>query len=354
MIDSPGVVVSGLTIRASGDDMENADAGIWVSQRASDVSLLDNLITDCRFGIWINGSEDVRIIGNRVVGREEQEQNQRGDGIHFWDARRARVRENVILHSRDGIYMELSTECEIVRNEIRRSRYSVHTMWCDRSKYNENIAANNLVGLALMFSKGLEAKGNTLHNNATHGLLVIQVTRSKVEDNRLIGNTKGMFVYNSLYNTIRGNLVAGNSLGVHYWGGSEENEFSENTVVQNRIQVKFVAAFDQEWNANFWSDYTGWDLDDDGRGDSPYESNTLIDALLWNYPAARMLLASPSFHSLALAEKAFPVIRVPKAVDNSPMMVPSVPDWSALMDRYPPEPQNYYGTLNKLPHIPGG
>jgi len=249
--------------------------------------------------------------------------------------------------------MELSKETQVVANTIRNSRYSVHTMWCDNSAYNDNTATDNLVGLALMFSTKIEARRNTLYNNRTHGILLVQVTRSVAEDNVLIANTKGLFVYNSLYNQIRRNLVARNHLGMHYWGGSEDNEIVDNAFVDNQIQVKFVATRDQSWDGNYWSDYAGWDVDGNGRGDTPYLSNTLVDTLLWKYPAAKLLLTSPAFQLLAVAEREFPVIAVPKGMDHDPQMAPANPGWRSVLDRYPVVSHAYYGDLSKLPHIPG-
>jgi hypothetical protein len=55
-----------------------------------------------------------------------------------------------------------------------------------------------------------------------------------------------------------------------------------------------------------------------------------------------------------MAERAFPVISVPKVVDPSPWMEPTASDWETILKRYPPRPGDYYGTLTKLPHIPGG
>ena len=165
-----------------------------------------------------------------------------------------------------------------------------------------------------------------------------------------------MFVYNSLYNTIlRGNLVARNRTRYCTTGGAaEDNEITENAFDRaNEIQAKFVAARDQVWNGNFWSDYVGWDVDGDGSGDVPYLSNTLVDSLLWKYPLAKLLLASPAFHVLALAEREFPVITVPKGVDPSPRMAPTNPEWESILAQYPETHQRYYGSLAKLPHIPG-
>ena len=95
------------------------------------------------------------------------------------------------------------------------------------------------------------------------------------------------------------------------------------------------------------------DLDEDGLGDTPYRSNTLVDALLWEYPLSKLLLASPAFQLLALAEREFPVITVPKAVDSAPLMTPAMAAWESLLTRYPGKPQEYYLKMQKLPHLPG-
>jgi nitrous oxidase accessory protein len=271
-----------------------------------------------------------------------------------WDADGVRITNNSVSFCRDGIYLELTSAAVVDGNDITDSRYAVHTMWCDDSRYSENYARGNLVGLALMFATRIEARRNILHNNRTHGILWVQVTRGQLDGNVMIGNTKGMFVYNSLYNTIRGNLVARNNLGGHYWGGSQENLVEANAFIENEIQVKFVAAKDQTWHGNYWSDYGGWDVDGDGHGEVPYRSNTLVDALLWDYPLSKLLIASPAFQVLALAEREFPVITVPKAVDPSPLMTPPMGDWAALLERYPAEPVQYYMEMEKLPHVPGG
>ena len=354
VVNAPEVTVEGLVLRGSGvDSDETSDAGIWVAQEAANVRLLHNRIEGCWFGIWIHGSDHPTLIGNRIAGRGDLPTNSRGDGIHLWDVTGAVIRENTVSDSRDGIYMELSHDCRVVGNTIQRSRYSVHTMWCDGSVYNDNLASENLVGLALMFSKQIEARGNTLYNNRTHGILLVQVTRSVAEDNLLIANTKGLFVYNSLYNQIHHNLVARNHLGMHYWGGSEDNEVTGNAFVDNQIQVKFVASRDQSWDGNYWSDYAGWDVDGNGRGDTPYLSNTLVDTLLWKYPAAKLLLASPAFQLLAAAEREFPVIAVPKGMDHAPRIGLANPEWQSALDQYPVVSHQYYGDLSKMPHIPG-
>lgn len=354
VVGASGVRIEGLTLRGCTDDLDASGAGIHVEQQAADVRLEGNRIDGCRFGIWIHGSERARIVGNEVRGLVDEPRNARGNCVHLWSAKDATVARNTLVACRDGIYMELSTGAAVVQNRISGSRYSVHTMWCDDGRYDDNVAEENLVGLALMFSKRIRARRNVLYANLTHGLLLTQVTRSEVVDNVVIANSKGLFVYNALYNVLRGNFVARNGIGVHYWGGAEENVLEDNAFMGNEIQVKFVAARDQAWPGNYWSDYVGWDADADGRGDAPYRSNTFVDALLWEYPAAKLLLSSPALLVLAMAEREFPIITVPKGIDARPRMSPPVAEWAALLERYPAMPSDYYGTMEKLPHVPGG
>jgi nitrous oxidase accessory protein len=79
-----------------------------------------------------------------------------------------------------------------------------------------------------------------------------------------------------------------------------------------------------------------------------------VDALLYAHPSAKFLLTSPAFQVLALAEREFPIITVPKIVDPSPQMSPSMAEWATLLAQYPAAPAEYYLEMEKLPHIPGG
>jgi len=183
---------------------------------------------------------------------------------------------------------------------------------------------------------------------------MIQAVKGEVSGNKVIGNTKGIFLYNSIYNRITSNLIMNNQLGLHSWGGSEENVIDSNSFINNELQVKYVSAVDQEWDGNYWSDYIGWDTTGDGTGDYSYESNSIVDHILWRYPLAKLLYASPSLQMLWMIEKQFPLFDVPKVVDNRPRMAPLHSDWEDLRAEYADyTPERIYGEIEKLPHVPG-
>ena len=352
-VSSSGVVIEGFTLRYKGSKLAPTDTAIYIVKGADGVVVRNNQLLDVMFGIWNVEGRDIRIENNIIVGIKVLEKHSRGNCINLTGSQRVHVVYNTLSYCRDGIYMELCHDAQVVGNKIRDSRYSVHTMWVDRGIFSKNTAHDNLVGLAIMYTKHSQINDNLTYGNMTHGLLFIQTVRSEISSNTVIGNTKGIFLYNSIYNELTSNLVMNNQLGIHNWGGSEDNKINNNSFINNEIQVKYVAAKNQEWNKNYWSDYIGWDITGDGVGDYHYESNSVVDHILWRYPLAKVLYTSPSLQMLWMLEKQFPVFKVPRVVDSRPAMSPFHSNWEVLKDKYPYTPERYYGEIEKLPHFPG-
>ena len=354
-ISKPDVIFEGFTLTYDSSDIDSSDTAIRILKGADRTIVRNNRFLSVMFGIWNVDGRDIRIENNIIVGIKGLEKHHRGNCINLTGSQKAYVIGNTLSYCRDGIYMELCHDATVVGNKIRDSRYAVHTMWVDRGIFSKNTAHDNLVGLAIMYTKHSRINDNMSFGNRTHGLLFIQTVRSEVAGNTLIGNTKGIFIYNSIYNELFSNLVMNNQLGKHNWGGSEDNKISGNSFIANEVQVKYVARKNQEWDNNYWSDYIGWDMTGDGIGDNQYESNSIVDHILWRYPMAKVLYSSPSLQILWMLEKQFPVFEVPKVVDSRPAMTPLHANRKEIRDRYSSySPERIYGDIEKLPHFPGG
>jgi nitrous oxidase accessory protein len=354
-ISKPDVIFEGFTLTYDSTDLESSDTAIRILKGADRITVRNNSFLNVMFGVWNVDGRDIRIEGNVIVGIKGLAKHDRGNCINLTGTQKAHVINNTMSYCRDGAYMELCHDATVVGNSIKESRYAVHTMWVDRGIFSENTAHDNLVGLAIMYTKHSRINDNMSFGNRTHGLLLIQTVRSEVAGNSLIGNTKGIFIYNSIYNELFTNLVMNNQLGIHNWGGSEDNKVSGNSFIANEVQVKFVARNNQEWDNNYWSDYIGWDMTGDGIGDTQYESNSIVDHILWRYPMAKILYTSPALQMLWILEKQFPVFDVPKVIDSKPAMSPLHANWEEVKDRllsYTPE--RIYGDIEKLPHLPRG
>ena len=110
----------------------------------------------------------------------------------------------------------------------------------------------------------------------------------------------------------------------------------DNDFIDNREQIRYVAARDEQWgtkDGNYWSNYVGWDRDGNGIGDLPYEANDVVDRLTWRLPMVKLLLDSPAIQSLRLIAQQFPLLRAPSIVDRKPHMRPSHADWSKWLGK---------------------
>ena len=128
----------------------------------------------------------------------------------------------------------------------------------DDSSHNNtvsgNTAINNQLGISVFNgSHNNTVVGNTLINNAWAGI-------------GLIGNADGNYVY--------GNEISDNNIGLTIpISDSQFNTIYNNTFTLNDLHAE-DASLKNKWNlgtlGNYWDNYTGNDLNDDGIGDIPY------------------------------------------------------------------------------------
>jgi nitrous oxidase accessory protein len=115
-------------------------------------------------------------------------------------------------------------------------------------------------------------------------------------------------------------------IGIHLTAGSENIVVYGNSFTDNPTQVKYVSNQKQEWSldgvGNYWSNYLGWDMNNDNKGDVAFEPNDGIDKLLWQYPEMKILMDSPAVLILRWVQRQFPVLKPPGVKDSFPLMSP--------------------------------
>ncbi len=339
-IQAPGVSVEGCLLRNGGRDLTRLDAAVFLAPQARGAVIRGNRLRVAGSGIWVDRTADVVIEGNDIEGDPDLRSQDRGNAIHLYAVRGARVIGNHARHARDGIYIDTSNGNHLEGNLLEDLRYGVHYMFSNDNAVIGNTTRRTRTGYALMQSRKLTVIGNRSEQDENYGILMNYITYSTLRDNRVSdvrsGSTgdamiagaegKALFIYNSLFNLIEGNRLEHSALGIHLTAGSEDNRIAGNAFVGNRQQVKYIPNRTQEWShdgrGNYWSDYLGWDRNDDGLGDIPYEPNDNVDRLLWLYPQVRLLMNSPGIEMLRWVQRAFPVIAAPGVRDGHPLMRP--------------------------------
>lgn len=338
---APDATLENCRLENWGKNLTDMNAGVFVERSAARNTLLNNSLQGQGFGIWVDATPNIRVQGNRVQGDNSMRTQDRGNGLHFFAVRHADIRDNEIWHVRDGIYMDACNDNIIDGNSLRDMRYGIHFMFSNRNEVTNNSTRRTRTGYALMQSRQLTVVGNYSDHDENYGVLMNYIIYSTIRNNFVTdvqagvgdgihisgGEGKGLFIYNSLFNTVANNQFQNNALGIHLTAGSEDNKIHDNTFINNQQQVKYVAIRHQEWShegrGNYWSDYLGWDRDDNGIGDVPYEPNDNVDRLIWTYPQVRLLMHSPSIEMLRLVQRAFPVVKYPGVQDSFPLMRPA-------------------------------
>ncbi|WP_287951778.1 nitrous oxide reductase family maturation protein NosD [Diaphorobacter sp.] len=338
-VTAPDVVIEGLIVRDSGDDLKDQNAGIYLYPGAHRAVVRRCDLTYNLFGLWIEKANDVLIEHNVITGKREYSSPQRGNGVQLYNTKGAKILNNNISFVRDALYVDVSHHALFKGNRLHHSRYGTHYMNSYYNLWEDNDTYYNRGGLALMEVREQTVRNNRAWGNSDHGIMLRTLQDSVIEGNVVAGNSRGFFIYDVEYIKLNNNLVVDNTVGVHLAAGSKNNEVEGNDFISNREQVRYVGARDERWGAksgNHWSNYLGWDRDGDGVGDVPYEANDMVDRLTWRHPSVKLLLASPAVQALRLVGRQFPVLRVPSVVDPKPRMQPSNQQWSEWRGKHFP------------------
>ena len=332
-VNASGVTVRDVWVRNAGYSTADNDAAVWID--APDATLADARVTNTTFGVWIDGFPDATVRDTTIVGRESISRlSNRGNGIQLWRADDATIENNRITDVRDGVYFSWSSGVLASNNTMWDLRYGVHYMYSDGNRLANNTAFGNDVGYALMVSDDLEIVDNVAVNNtgtSGHGILVKEVDHSTVAGNDLVGNDDGVFVYNSLDDTFRDNLVLANGVGVQLTAGSVDMAASGNSFIDNGDAMYAVVGQQVAWNAsgrgNYWSDASPVDVDHDGVSEVRFQPDGTVEDLAREHPETRVFASSPAFDAVRLAGRSVPLVEAPGVVDHHPLATPAHDDW---------------------------
>ncbi len=282
-IKGKNVTVEGLRIEKGGLNSGDGDALIRVE--ADGVVLKNNHMAKGYYGIHLVRCFNSQIIGNVIEGNEQDEIADRGNGIQLTYGGNHVLKNNQIKFVQDGIYYDNTTGIQTEKNKVENSRYGYHLMFSNKISLLQNRTFNSIVGTMVMDAVDVQIKSNVFQGQRDprgYGLFIYETKDCEIENNILADNTNGMAFDGAMNTLISNNKVFGNDMGVKRVGDVIDSHFTGNAFIANVRQVGGKKAWPEEvWHkdqkGNFWDDYQGVDLNQDGVGDSPYR---MADAML--------------------------------------------------------------------------
>lgn len=323
LVYADSVTIRDLEIRGSGISFMNDNAGILLEgvrgARIENVTLTDNF-----FGIYLAQTSGSILRGNRLKAEGTRE-TQSGNGIHLWYSRDITIENNIIEGHRDGVYFEFAREVTLRGNRSEGNlRYGMHFMFSDECMFEDNIFRNNGAGVAVMYTDKVMMRGNRFLDNlgsSAYGLLLKEIRQSHVIENEFLNNSVGIYMEASSRNRIKRNDFESNGWAVKVMANSMDNQFVENNFLANTFEVSTNSRQNFNiFNRNYWSRYSGYDLDRDGIGDVPHHPVRLFSILIERQPEAMLLMRSLMVELLDTAERIMPVLTPEELADSKPLM----------------------------------
>ncbi len=271
--------------------------------------------------IQLQNVKNGTITNIQIEGIQDVHFSKKPNGISVFDSSTIRVEQAQITNIQDGIYFEQVENVTVKNTHVQNGRYGLH----------------------FMYGKYIELKNNTVQHNVT-GLTIMVVTDLLIQDNviekQLALNSNGIYFYDIERATVSNNVIKENTVGT-VWNNVRNTTFANNTFQSNGTVIEgakspevlvqnnqflgniLTARSDKtgfKLQQNHYDDYTGYDFNNDGYGDTPYQSYTSFGQWMVRKPVYQYYVEAPSVVLLNTLDKQLPTSAKNILVDTNPVM----------------------------------
>jgi parallel beta-helix repeat protein len=237
--------------------------------------IVNNSIVVKRENVVIDGAEH-KLQGTGIYSE--------GSGLYLNNVTRVTIKRVKISEFYWGVQMFLCSDCALLENEMSNNGYGIYPNRCNNSLIARNKVANNEGGgIYLTNSFNFSIEENMVTSNRFYGIRLTNSHNCTLIEN-VIADNRGDGIH----------LVLSNNNAVYH------NNFVNNTRQASTEDEVTDNAWDDGYpsGGNYWSNYTGSDIDYDGIADSWYE----IDAdNIDNYPLMGMFSSFNTSYGYAVS-----------------------------------------------------
>ena len=267
-----------------GNDMTNNYDGVYLDSSSDNSISENNIANNSRYGIYLKSSSNNNTLsGNNITGNSNY-------GINLFSSSDNTILSNAFYsNSMAGIYLSRSSGNVIRKNTNSSDSQHGIVLWdgSHRNIVSENILSLSNWGISVGYSDDNRILNNTVSHTEVSGIQIQYSCNNSIIANNMISESilYGISILSdseeTRYNAILGNNIMHNLIGIRMVRLSG-NIIYHNNFVDNTNQAS-ISNSTNIWDngfssgGNYWSNYTGVDLDPDGIGDTEHvinENNT--------------------------------------------------------------------------------
>ncbi|TFG06889.1 hypothetical protein EU522_01220, partial [Candidatus Thorarchaeota archaeon] len=243
--------------------------GIQLSSSSSIVAINNSCTSQTEIGIWVYGSDSITLADNTCTD------NTFGCVLEYSDYNTV-VDNTYNDNTNTGMYLVESNNNTLSGNTYAGCGSGISLYQSHANAVVDSICNGNTdVGLRLTESSGNNLSGNAC-DRSLYGIYFDLSTSNTLSNNTCTGNRQSIYFTDSHSNIVVNTTCNDNNDTGIWLSVSDFNVFQWNTFADNARNA-YDLGIDNVFDYNYWSDYEGMDVDQDGFGDSSHNFTDNFD-----------------------------------------------------------------------------
>lgn len=290
--ETENVKIQSLTLHGQGNG--DGNSGIHMKD-VKNIAIEEVKMTNVTSGVKAERARKLYLSNLTITGLSAHF-SEKGNGLSIYDSDQIEIYNTTIHDVQDGFYMERVEQLKLVGNHVSSSRYGIHIMYVDYARASDNEFQENVTGMMIMMTNNTDIVHNFIYDHQElngSGMILFEGKHINIENNEIVSNTVGLSLQSISDSIVKNNQFRTNQTGVTLVKSAKETKVTNNEFSGNIVNLRS----DENGgiiHRNYYDDYQGLDMEEDGIGDTPYSAVQSFGQWMVRKPVYQYFVEAPA------------------------------------------------------------